>query len=501
MSAITRTGVIVAVAVVLLGLGCNEPPAPFKTTDRTPKADRDAPFDPPETYPEWAYDTAAYMKPAEDLKPEPRVRPSDPLHYFTNKRVVMIRQPSGYTPEEVPRVAVWWTDDNGFHWQKAGYFGRQQSYFPFEAKDDGDYGIRFVGPGQAPAEPVGPEPERVYHVDTALPEVDVRIEPEQTWYRVGEAVKVFWRAGDAHLVENPVRIGVLSDFSAGKGGMEELQRELVDEGSITYKIPSEALDHELRIRVDATDRAGNVGIAVSHALQVVGGDVGETEAKQEKAEAGEQEKGAEAEDVDRLTEKGEPVSAAADAGGGERREEAAPAAEGAKGSDGDLFAWSGPFFSGKASAESGADVTDERAVAEADELGANVERTPPVFGEPGPSGDEAVWEAVSVVDPTLGNGLLVPLPATVEARPAVKENVLVTAYPWRVLGVVMPTPLRSVGALPAPRQGLDLYRRIEARFLADHPRLRPAGEAGVFDWSFAGGVMSNPSEPQEIGEP
>lgn len=256
-------------ATLLVGSACNKMPSPFSVKDRSPHADSDAPFDPPNTYPEWAYDGPSYVQPPQELTPEPKVNTNDPLHYFTKEKVVMIRKPEGYTPEEIPRVGIWYTDNNGFHWNKAGYFGREQTFFPFEAPEDGDYGVRFVGPGQDPAIHSLPYPERVYHVDTVLPDVQVTIEPEKTWYHVGETVTISWRAEDHHLIEYPVRIGRLLDFTADGMNALELQRDLADEGNITYTLPADTLDHEVRFRVDALDRAGNLGIAISFALQVV----------------------------------------------------------------------------------------------------------------------------------------------------------------------------------------------------------------------------------------
>lgn len=522
MSAMTRTCWILTFIMILTGASCSEQPAPFRTADRTPKADRDAPFNPPETYPEWAYDAEHYTKPVEELMPEPRVRPTDPLHYFTRNKVVMIRQPSCYTPEEIPRVAVWWTDDNGFHWQKAGYLGRQQSHFPFDAPEDGDYGIRFVGPGQAAADPVPAIPERVYHVDTSIPEVEVKVDPEQSWYHVGQTVEISWRASDAHLVAYPVKIGVLPDFSAKKRDMAELQRELADEGTISYKIPAEALDQELRIRVDALDRAGNLGTAVSYALQVVGAEAGE----ETKAAAAAPDQDADRGSIETVAAEGEPVGAASDNREDRDMVEALAVAADADSNEGDgnLFDWDGPFFNGTPltpidpvgettalqgppedsstpPAVGSADEGDRRGRCEEDEplpTAAAHPRLPSAELEQ--STRETVVEAVVVLDPTHGNGLLIPLPATVEPEQT-EKNTLATAHPWRMLGVVFPTSLRGVWGLPEPRRSLELYRKVEARFLADHARLRPAGEAGGMDWGFAGGVLPNPSHPQQIGEP
>jgi len=250
--------------------GCGEFPEPFKVTDRSPRDDKEAPFDPPNMYPGWAYDQPDYFRPPEELTPEPRVRKGDPLHYFTNNKIVLVRRPTGYTPEEIPRVAIYWTDNNGFRWNKGGYFGREQTFFPLQVSEDGDYGIRFVGPGQEAALDSLAYPVRVYHVDTKLPEVEVMIEPEKSWYHPGEEILISWRVNDYHLIEKPTRVGILVDFTAEVDRRTiELERDLPDEGSLPYRIPPDMIDHELRFRVDALDRAKNLGIGYSYALQVV----------------------------------------------------------------------------------------------------------------------------------------------------------------------------------------------------------------------------------------
>lgn len=254
---------------VLFAVGCQKP-APFKLTDNKPRSDREAPFDPAKNYPEWTYDKPSYMKAAADLQPEPRAREEDPLHYFTNKKLVPIRQPGGYKPEEIPRVAVWYTDNNGFDWQRAGYLGRIETYFWFDAPGDGDYGIRFVGPGQEPAKVPVAEPIRVYHVDTTLPDVELIVDPNQAWYQPGQTVVITWKAHDYHLKEQPVEIGLSTDFSSEHPSWTVLQKDLEAEGSYSYAIPNDAADRGLTFRVAALDRAGNLGMAFSHLIQVTG---------------------------------------------------------------------------------------------------------------------------------------------------------------------------------------------------------------------------------------
>ncbi|MCB9862743.1 MAG: hypothetical protein H6820_05270, partial [Phycisphaerales bacterium] len=260
---------ISVLTLVTLSLACSQQkPAPFEPEDHSVRSDREAPFNPPERYPEWAFDQPEFVKPAAPDQQAPIAQANDPHHFFTNKRIVMVEQPSGYTPEETPRIAVYYTNDNGFHWHKAGYFGREQSYFPLETDEDGDYGVNFVGPGQKPEEHTPAYPERMYHVDTMLPEVHVSIDPEKTWYDVGEDIRISWEAKDPHLEQFPVRIGMLMDFTASQHDIIELQRDLPDEGSIDYHISSETEGHEIVFRIEALDRASNLGLAYSHALQI-----------------------------------------------------------------------------------------------------------------------------------------------------------------------------------------------------------------------------------------
>jgi hypothetical protein len=248
---------------------CNQLPPPFAGRDSVARADREAPFYPPDINPGRPYDRRGYFPTTEDLTPAPRVKTGDPLHYFTNNKMVMIRRPADYSPEDVPRVAIWWTDNDGFHWQLAGYFGRQREFFPFDVEEDGDYGIRFVGPGQTPAMNTPANPDRVYHVDTQAPTVQIAVQPEQDWYHAGQTVTISWRADDYHLTDHPACVKMLVDFAAGEPRTIELQRDLAGRGSIEYRIPPGLRDHEIRFRVDTQDRAGNLGMIYSHAFQVV----------------------------------------------------------------------------------------------------------------------------------------------------------------------------------------------------------------------------------------
>ncbi len=203
-------------------------------------------------------------------QPLPRTQPGDPLHYFTNRTLVIIRRPVADGIDDAQTLALWWTDNNGFHWNKAGTFERGQKLFPFRAPRDGDFGVRFVQIDRELQQPGEARVQRVYHVDTTLPEVSVRVRPEQQWYARGDEMNIAWHADDYHLVAGQVRIGALLDLTAEQQECIELRGGLEPEGEISFVIPDEFAGHEFTIRVEAVDLAGNLGVAYSHAMRVIG---------------------------------------------------------------------------------------------------------------------------------------------------------------------------------------------------------------------------------------
>ncbi|HVP10026.1 MAG TPA: hypothetical protein VMV94_02445, partial [Phycisphaerae bacterium] len=353
-----------------------------------------------------------------------------------------------------------------------------------------------------------------------------------------------------------------SDFASGRHELVELQRDLADKGAITYKIPPEALDHELRFRVDARDRASNVGTAISFALQVVNEaatEKNESEKSEESSARDTKDKSSSAVDsvgdaaqgrgerhggkaasktpdlwyqeaLSKITDLSDEKNGGAPPSSGVGRASAADQTPSPPAGEEESHADAGEGSVGEAAVqpEAEAKVDDARAdesvaraampdressdaadesEATADEPEGQTELiTPPVFAleEPGtPQSDESSalsTVTVSVLDPTHGNGLLVPLPATIE--PQSPRTQFVTAHPWRILGGSLGKSVESIWALPKPRFALELYRTIEGRFLADRAMLRPVAMPGGPDQTFAGG--GNPYAPppaQLIEEP
>jgi hypothetical protein len=274
-------------AVALLGAACNQP-----------KYEKQAqmPPDPGETLPDWAFDAPAYFQPPSESLPRPASPPNDdyPTHYYVNKRVFPIDRPENEVRlDRAPRIAVWWTNTNGCAWARSGCFGLGQTHSYFVGGDDGDYGIRFVGPGIRESLTEDTVPHRIYHLDTAGPCIKVRVAPDQPAYYPDDQLVVSWKADDRNLDAESIRLNVC--WSWENPDMVELRRP--DNGSeppqdvpdppatrlwrpykaecgpddmTTFTIPANAQGEALQFQVRAKDRAGNYTAAYSCPIFVTG---------------------------------------------------------------------------------------------------------------------------------------------------------------------------------------------------------------------------------------
>lgn len=261
---------IFPVLALLYLTSCGESGSPVQVrqnTKRDARSPQAATTNPP---PNLALDRAEFFVTEYEPQPLPRLQPGDPQHFITNKRLVLVRRPEGGAAERDVRLAVWWTDNDGFHWNRAGTFERGQRHFLLRVPRDGDYGVRFVAENSELNPSLTGRIERMYHVDTRPPDVTVNIRPDVQWFVPGDELIVDWAAEDFHLTETPVRIGALLDFSADRQECVELLGRLAAEGEAALPVPGEFVGHEFTIRVEALDRAGNLGVAYSHALRIAG---------------------------------------------------------------------------------------------------------------------------------------------------------------------------------------------------------------------------------------
>jgi hypothetical protein len=252
------------VAVLVLLTGCTQ-------VDENPK------FNPSAELPPWAYDAPLYYQPAEDLPQQETIGNGIGV-YYTRERSFFIRHPSNSQISGVPRVAIYYSIDQGQDWSKAGYYGVEQTHFNFLAKREGAYWIRFVGPGQGVTECPPGQPHRIYVVDRTPPAIVLSITPP-VWedekdqvphlYEVGQSVRLDWGVSDRNLDPNSIKMGICFAEFPYNVVWSVLPEAMKESGSLTVELPPQATQHGgIRFRLEARDKAGNIGLAMTDALHI-----------------------------------------------------------------------------------------------------------------------------------------------------------------------------------------------------------------------------------------
>ncbi|MGA2266382.1 MAG: hypothetical protein ABSH10_08140 [Phycisphaerae bacterium] len=241
------------------------------------QTDENTKFNPPKELPPWAYDAPLYYQPAEDLPQQETIGNGIGV-YYTRGKSFFIRHPSNCQVSGVPRVAVYYSLDQGQDWSKAGYYGVEQTHFNFLAKEEGAYWIRFVGPGQGSAECPPGQPQRIYVVDRTPPAIVLSITPS-AWddeknqvphlYDVGQTVRLDWGVSDRHLDPNSIKMGICFAEFPYNVVWSVLPETMKESGSLTVELPPQAAQHGgIRFRLEARDKAGNIGLAMTDVLHI-----------------------------------------------------------------------------------------------------------------------------------------------------------------------------------------------------------------------------------------
>ena len=244
------------------------------------QVDENPHWSPKVDYPPWAYDCPSYYRPTEELKPLEWVdTPKNRIPiYYSNSEYFFIRHPSNYSVNGEPRVAVWCSTDQGKNWQRSGYFGVEQTHFLFKAETDGPHWIRFVGPGQGVTECPPGMPHQIFVVDTQSPQITISVSPspweddgknDPHFYKIGDKVTIKWSVTDENLVPKSIKLeACFADFPHNLV-WSHLPVEMAASGEAVFQILPETVGHGgLKFKIEAADKAGNVGVAFSDPLRV-----------------------------------------------------------------------------------------------------------------------------------------------------------------------------------------------------------------------------------------
>jgi hypothetical protein len=182
-----------------------------------------------------------------------------PVKAVNSKRIVLDYEIKDIGPSGISTVDLWYTRD-GRKWEKCPAGAQRTSPYILEVKEEGLYGMTLVassgiGLKKRPPRP-GDNPQIWISVDVTKPAVRL------TGCTVGtgtdaDSLTITWKATDKHLGERPIS---LSYAEQADGPWSSIAANVENTGSYLWKMPSN-VPQRLMVRLEATDLAGNVGIA------------------------------------------------------------------------------------------------------------------------------------------------------------------------------------------------------------------------------------------------
>jgi len=186
-----------------------------------------------------------------------------PLHLVRSQRfawdyeVPAIRRVAGPL-----RAELWTTRDGGLTWQKAAVDADGRSPIDVELSEPGFYGVRLELVADVPDADAGPrsgaEPDAWVGIDTEPPQVElVAIDRDEA--AAGDVLVIRYAVRDPLLPANSVRL--LYSPNA-EGPWATIADTAANEGSHRWE-PGRSVPARVFVRLEATDAAGNKGIAVS----------------------------------------------------------------------------------------------------------------------------------------------------------------------------------------------------------------------------------------------
>ncbi len=157
----------------------------------------------------------------------------------------------------VARVELWITDDDGNTWEPYGIDRDLQSPFLVDLDREGIYGFRLLihnqdGVSARPPQP-GDEPDLWIGLDWTPPQARW-LKAELIAAPSTQTIMLQWQANDDHLTDRPVR---LSFAPNADGPWSVIVDELANTGSYAWA-PAQAIPSRTYLRLEVTDRAGNV---------------------------------------------------------------------------------------------------------------------------------------------------------------------------------------------------------------------------------------------------
>ena len=164
-------------------------------------------------------------------------------------------------PSGVGKVVLWMTRDDGQTWKTWGTDPDRRSPFPVEVTEQGRYGFRIVVQskdgltGQGPSS--GDDADIWIVVDTTAPLAQITSVPYGRGAEAGKLV-INYKVADPLLTLRPITIS----YAANPAGPWEIVKEGArNESRLAWKVSRE-VPEQIFLKIEAVDRAGNIGTHV-----------------------------------------------------------------------------------------------------------------------------------------------------------------------------------------------------------------------------------------------
>lgn len=204
------------------------------------------------------------MPDAPTSRQENRGRPSANGPTKSNTQIISTRRfnlnydINAIDPSGVGKVDLWMTTDQGRTWNLWGVDPDNRSPMPVEVEAEGLYGFRVVIHSREGLAGVGPssgdDADMWIRVDTQSPLAQITSVPYGRGDEAGRLV-IHYRVADDFLTLRPVR---LSYSRSPQGPFTIIEDALRNDGRYLWKV-DRAVPDRIFLKLDAVDRAGNVG--------------------------------------------------------------------------------------------------------------------------------------------------------------------------------------------------------------------------------------------------
>ena len=183
-----------------------------------------------------------------------------------SKRISLNYKLDDVGPSGVSAIELWYTI-NGRSWNKypQKFEDPKQSSIAFDVEGEGVYGITLcaksgVGLGERPPQ-IGDRPQRWIEVDLTKPVVQLHNVVVGSGTDKGK-LTITWTARDKNLGREPI---TLSYADQSTGPWKTIAEKLPNNGRHVWTMP-DGIPYQFHVKVDAVDRAGNVGDAITDGL-------------------------------------------------------------------------------------------------------------------------------------------------------------------------------------------------------------------------------------------